>query len=447
MRYLFGTDGLRGLANEYPLIPEAITQIARAAVRVLRGKPGDSFIIGKDTRRSCDMLEAAVTAGVCAAGLVAVRAGVLPTPGVARLGVELGCIGGAMISASHNRAPDNGVKFFDWNGYKLLDRAEEEIEKAALTPWDGPVHTGTQTGIATDIPDATRRYVDSLKACARPGGYPGLRVVVDCANGAAYRAAPLLFGELGTEVVALYAQPDGLNINLGCGVEHVQEVAREVVARGADVGIAVDGDGDRLIMVDEQGHMLDGDQLLAACALYQLERGRLPGNAVVGTEMTNSGLDIALAAAGAQVVRTRVGDRYVVEEMVKQGLKIGGEQSGHLIFLNHGTTADALLSAIMVLNVLAARGGRLSQFQTIMTRLPQVLINIPVVDKPEFWEIESIRNAIQIAQRRLEGCGRISVRYSGTENLARVMVESTDEGLSQQCADLVANAFRVVIGA
>ena len=447
MRYLFGTDGLRGLANLYPLTPETITELCRAATRVLGGQPGDRIVVGKDTRTSSDMLECAVAAGICSSGVSVLLAGVLPTPAVANLVVKNGAIGGVMISASHNPAPDNGIKFFNSEGYKLTDEQEERIERVALTKVDGPSHLGPNVGRVFPCPNALETYVETLcSACTSAKKLSGLRIAVDCANGAAFQAAPAVFRALGAEILVINDCPDGENINLNCGALSPAQLQEAVRDFQAGAGIALDGDADRLTLVDEQGNVMDGDQILGACALDFKERGLLANDSVVGTEMTNTGAETALRQHGISLVRARVGDRYVSEEMARIGTNLGGEQSGHIIFLDYSTTADALLTAVVVLDIVARRGQPLSAFTRLMQHYPQVLINVPITDKPEFWEIVPIRDAIRTAQAALNGTGRISVRYSGTENLARIMAEAASEEVARDHAERVARAFGRTIG-
>lgn len=447
MRYLFGTDGLRGLVNQYPLTPETVTELCRAATKILGGRPGDAIVVGKDTRSSSDMLECAVAAGICSSGVSVLLAGVLPTPAVANLVVSCGAIGGVMISASHNPACDNGIKFFDQRGFKLSDEQEERIERIALTKSNGPTHLGLNVGRVLPCPNALETYLETLaSACANPRKLSGMRIAVDCANGAASEAAPAALRALGADVLLLNHQPNGENINLDCGALRPEHLRRTVVDSRVDVGLALDGDADRLTVVDEKGDLLDGDQLLTACALDLKERGRLAMDQVVGTEMTNTGVEITLSRSGIGLARARVGDRYVGEEMVRLGANLGGEQSGHLIFLDYSTTADALLTAVLVLDIAVRRGLPVSALGGLMQRFPQVLINVPVSDKPEFWEIVPIRDAIREAQAALNGNGRVSVRYSGTENLARIMAEASSEQVARQHAERVAQAFQQAVG-
>lgn len=447
MRYLFGTDGLRGLANQYPLTPETVTELCRAATKILGGQAGDTIVVGKDTRSSGDMLECAVAAGICSSGVSVILAGVLPTPAVANLVARTASIGGVMISASHNPASDNGIKFFNHAGLKLTDEQEERIERIALTKSNGPTHLGLNVGRALPCPNPLETYLETLiSACTSPSRLSGLRIAIDCANGAAFRAAPALFRALGAETLVLNDHPDGENINLNCGALRPDQLRQCVRDFGAHAGVALDGDGDRLTVVDEKGDLLDGDQLLTACALDFKQRGRLAKDQVVGTEMTNTGVEAALGPLGITLVRARVGDRYVGKEMVRIGTNLGGEQSGHIIFLDYSTTADALLSAVLVLDIAVRRGESLSVLGGLMRRFPQVLINVPVADKPEFWEIVPIRDAIRDAQTALNGKGRVSVRYSGTENLARIMAEASSDELARHCAERVAQAFHQTIG-
>jgi len=447
MRYLFGTDGLRGLANQYPLIPETVTEVCRAATKILGSHPADTMVVGKDTRSSGDMLECAVAAGICSSGVSVLLAGVLPTPAVANLVARTGSIGGVMISASHNPASDNGIKFFDHHGFKLTDEQEERIERIALTRSNGTTHHGLNLGRVSPCFDALDTYLRTLaSASANPAKLAGLRVAIDCANGAASQAAPALFRGLGAEVFIINDQPDGENINFNCGALQPGGLQKVVKEFEADAGLALDGDADRITLVDEKGTTVDGDQILTCCAVDLKKAGRLARDQIVGTEMTNTGLEIALKPYGVSLLRARVGDRYVGEEMTRIGANLGGEQSGHIIFRDYSTTADALLTAVLVLDLSARCGQPLSVLGGMMQRFPQVLINVPVTDKPEFWEIAPIRDAIRDAQKALDGSGRISVRYSGTENLARIMAESSSEQAARHYAESVAETFHNTIG-
>ncbi len=436
MGRLFGTDGIRGVANE-TLTPELAFEVARAAARVL-APDGGAFLVGRDTRLSGPMLEGAVVAGLCSAGVAVVRGGILPTAAVAYLTAALGYTAGVVISASHNPIEDNGIKFFDGTGVKLADELEERIEQALGEA--GPRPTGTRVGGAKDLVDAEERYLRHLVACARP--VSGLRVVVDCAFGAAYRLAPLLWDLLGAQVVALHDEPDGARINVGCGSTHPEVLQAAVRAYGADIGFAHDGDADRVIAVDERGELVDGDLILVACARYLAQRGELDPRVVVATVMTNLGVERALLREGIRLVRSPVGDRYVLERMREVGAVLGGEQSGHIIFRKLATTGDGLLTAIQLVNAMGAAGLRLSELVSDVERLPQVLLNVRVADRHAVLADEKVERAITWAAEAVKGVGRILVRPSGTEPLIRIMVEHEDPERAQQLARELADLIR-----
>jgi phosphoglucosamine mutase len=422
---LFGTDGVRGLANA-GLTPELALALASAAARVRGARRA---VVGMDPRRSSGMLEAAVVAGLASAGCDVVRVGVLPTPGVAFLTGALGADLGVMLSASHNAAPDNGVKLFDGSGHKLPDDVEDAIEAALAPPADRP--TGAGVGAVSSEPQAGAAYVDQLAATASP--LDGLTVVVDCANGAASTVAPGVLRLCGAEVVAIHDRPDGLNINDGCGSTHPESLVAAVRAHGADAGVAHDGDADRCLMVTAAGDLVDGDALLAILATDRKPR------AVVATVMANLGFTRAMASYGIGVVETAVGDRYVLEALRANGLDLGGEQSGHIVMTEYATTGDGVLTAVQVLSVMARTGRTLADLAAVMTRLPQVLLNVPVADKQA--ALAAGRDAVEAAEHELGEDGRVLVRPSGTEPLVRVMVEATDEATARATAERIAAAI------
>ena len=427
MGRLFGTDGVRGLANA-DLTPELALTLAASAARVLGARLA---VVGRDTRASGELLDAAVVAGLASAGCSAIRVGVLPTPGVAFLVRHLGADLGVMLSASHNPMPDNGVKLFDAGGYKLPDGVEDEIEATLAASWDRP--TGAGVGRVSDEPGGVAAYVDHLVASA--DRLDGLTVVVDCANGAASTVAPAALAALGATVVAIHAEPDGLNINEACGSTHPESLVDAVRAHGADVGIAHDGDADRCLAVTAAGELVDGDQLLALLAVDR----QVP--AVVATVMANLGFKRAMAAHGIEVVETAVGDRYVLEAMRARGLTLGGEQSGHVILADHATTGDGVLTAVQVLSVMARTGRSLADLVAVMERLPQVLLNVRVPDKAA--ALAAAAPAVAEAEAELGEDGRVLVRPSGTEALVRVMVEATSEDRARAVAERIA----AVVGA
>ncbi|MEW5952160.1 MAG: phosphoglucosamine mutase [Bacillota bacterium] len=442
MAVLFGTDGVRGVANK-DLTPETALRLGRAGGAVLsKSKAGSRVIIGKDTRKSCDMLEAALAAGLCSAGVDVLLAGVLPTPGVACLIKELGAAGGVVISASHNSFEDNGIKFFGPGGYKLTDGLELEIEQLALGNLDTiPAPTGGGVGRIADLPDAVDRYVGFLKNTVQVD-FSGLKVVLDCANGAASGVAPGALAELGAEVIAINNRPDGVNINLNCGSTCLDMVQAAVREHRADLGLAHDGDADRVLAVDAAGRIVDGDQIMVICARYLKELGRLAGNTIVVTVMSNLGLHLAMRESGIKVLETKVGDRYVLEEMLRSGARFGGEQSGHILFLDHATTGDGLLTALQLLAAVKEKNKPLGELAAQMEKLPQLLVNVKVNNKQEVMASNELAEAIAAAERCLAGSGRILVRPSGTEPLVRVMGEGRDAGELRAVVDELVDLVR-----
>lgn len=437
----FGTDGLRGVAND-DLTPEVALAVGRAAAQVLgTGRP---YLIGRDTRLSGPMLEAGLVAGLLSAGAVVLRAGIVPTPAVAYLGPSYRAAAGIVISASHNPVEDNGIKVFGGDGFKLPDATEAAIERLLDAAPDGARPTGVSVGREVEARDAEDRYLAHLVALAPP--LRGLRVVVDCAFGAAYRVAPRLWRELGAEVIALNAEPDGGRINVECGSTHPSVLQRAVREHRADLGFSHDGDADRVIAADEHGRVVDGDAIMGICALALDREARLPGRAVVATVMSNVGLEIALRRAGIALERTRVGDRYVLERMREVGAALGGEQSGHVIFLDHATTGDGLVTALMLARVMVASARPLSELAEPFERYPQVLLNVRVGDRARFGGDGEIARAVESAASRLRGRGRVVVRPSGTEPLIRVMVECESEEEATSVAGELVEVIRRRIG-
>jgi len=394
------------------------------------------------------MLETAMASGICSMGVDVLLVGPMPTPGIAFLTRSLRADAGAVISASHNPFQDNGIKFFSRRGFKLPDEVELKIEQLVLArDIDHLRPTAHEVGKAFRVDDALGRYNVFVKnTFPKHLTLDRLKVVVDCANGAAYKVAPEVLEELGADVTAIGAKPDGQNINLDCGSTHPEAVSAAVREKGADVGISLDGDGDRAILVDEKGNIVDGDAILAMAARELLAKKRLRRNTVVATEMSNLGLDVALEELGGRVVRTPVGDRYVVEEMLRGGFCLGGEQSGHIVFLDHTTTGDGLITALAVLAIMVRKRRPLSELSAVMTRFPQLLVNVPVHSKPDLSRLRSVQEAIGAAESALEGRGRVVVRYSGTEMLARVMIEGQEEKQVRSLADDIAGAIRREIG-
>lgn len=436
MGRLFGTDGIRGVANE-TLTPELALEVGRAAARTLT-PGGGTFVIGRDTRLSGPMLEGALVAGLCASGAQVVRGGILPTAAVAYLVRALGADAGVVLSASHNPIEDNGIKFFDREGFKLPDAVEERIEGALGA--EGPRPTGRAVGRVQELVDAEERYLRHLVAHALPAR--GLRIVVDCAFGAAYRVAPALWDLLGADVIALHDEPDGERINVECGSTHPEVLQEAVRAHRADLGVAHDGDADRVIAVDERGSVVDGDLMLVVCARHLARLGILDPPVVVATLMTNLGVERALQRDGIRVERAPVGDRYVLERMLQIGAVLGGEQSGHVIFRHLATTGDGLLTAIQLLNAMLRSGRRLSDLVADVARYPQVLLNVRVPNPRAAVEDDAVRDAVRAASQRLGSEGRILVRPSGTEPVVRVMVEHEDGALAQEISHQIADLIR-----
>jgi phosphoglucosamine mutase len=443
MKRLFGTDGVRGLANG-ELTAELALDLSVAAARVLadRGEfegHRPVAVVGRDTRISGQFLEAAVVAGLASAGVDVLLLGVLPTPGVAYLTETLGADLGVMLSASHNAMPDNGIKFLARGGHKLDDTVEIAIEARLHEPWERPV--GGSVGRVTPYPTAVDEYAAHL---VRSIDHPlvGLTVVLDCAEGAAYDAGPRALADAGATVIALHAEPDGLNINEGCGSTHLEPLRRAVVEHGADVGFALDGDADRCLAVDHEGNVVDGDQILAVLALGFLETGHLAKDTVVATVMSNLGFVQAMKANGVGVRQTKVGDRYVLEAMRVSGYSLGGEQSGHVIMSEHATTGDGVLTALHLLERMATTGQSLQSLAAVMTRLPQVLVNVPDVDKSRADDDAVLAAAVAEEEAALGDTGRILLRPSGTEPLVRVMVEATTADEARSIAERLATVVR-----
>jgi phosphoglucosamine mutase len=443
MARLFGTDGVRGRANA-DLTPELAMAVAAAAARVLgeadRSHP-PAAVVGRDPRASGEMLDAAVVAGLTSAGARVLRVGVLPTPAVAMLTGALGADLGVMISASHNPMPDNGIKLFAAGGHKLPDHLEDGIEAAIRdgAAWGRP--TGAGIGRVTELVDGADRYLTHLSSSA-PHRLDGLRVVVDCANGAASAVAPEVYRRGGAEVTAIHAAPDGININDGCGSTHLDPLVAAVTSSGADLGIGLDGDADRLLAVDAQGAVVDGDQIMAVLALAMREAQALAKDTLVATVMSNQGLRLAMAEAGIDLVETKVGDRYVLEELRASGFSLGGEQSGHVIMPAYATTGDGILTGLHLMARMAATGRPLADLASVMTRLPQVLVNVPVADRLAVSTMPAVVAAVAAANRTLGRAGRVLLRPSGTEPLVRVMVEGPTEAVARTTADQLAAVVR-----
>ncbi len=450
MRQLFGTDGVRGVANIYPMTTEIAMQIGRAIAFIVKTKTkGHHIVIGKDTRLSGYMLENALAAGVCSMGVDVQLLGPLPTPGIAFITTSMRADAGVVISASHNPFQDNGIKIFSRDGFKLPDEVELDIEDlifsqkmAALRP------VADEVGRATRIDDAKGRYIVFLKNTF-PAKYTldDFHIVLDCAHGATYKVAPFVFSELGARVTRIGVEPDGKNINRDCGALHPEVMAAKVKQLGADIGLALDGDGDRLIVCDEKGEIVDGDHIMAICAADLLSRRKLKKKTLVTTVMSNIGLEKAMAAMGGKLIRTQVGDRYVVETMRAKGYNFGGEQSGHLVFLDHNTTGDGILAGLQLLSIMIKKKKPLSELAAVMTSYPQVLENVRMSSKIAPEDIPGFQDALQEAEKQLAKKGRILVRPSGTEPVIRVMVEGEDKkeitAIALELCDVIRRADRI----
>jgi phosphoglucosamine mutase len=444
VRELFGTDGIRGTANTHPMTPEVALQLGKVIARHFRNGKKPKVVIGKDTRLSGYLFENALTAGLVSAGATVYLVGPMPTPAVAHITRSFAADAGIMITASHNPAAHNGIKIFNSEGFKLPDDEEELIEKEILENIEtrGIDTSEEQIGKAIRIDDARGRYIEFAKSSIRSKSLKGLKILLDCANGAAYHITPVIFKELGAEVITLNNQPDGLNINKECGATYPEVIAAGVKEHQCDVGIALDGDADRLIMVDEEGKEVNGDHLLAIIALEMKKEGKLKGNAIVGTQYTNMGLDEAMATAGIEVIRVSNGDRYILEELRKKKLNLGGEQSGHIIIFDHATTGDGTIAALHILKMLTTTGKKLSELATCMQSWPQETRSITVTEKRPLESLARVAGAITDAERHLGDDGRLLVRYSGTEQKARIMVEAKDSSLIPQLIAKIEEAFR-----
>ncbi|MGD7652670.1 MAG: phosphoglucosamine mutase [Verrucomicrobiales bacterium] len=428
-RKLFGTDGIRGRVNEYPITPEVALSMGRAVARVLRtsGKMRNRVLIGKDTRVSGYMLETALTSGLVSMGMDVLLVGPLPTPAVAHLTKSMGAAAGVMITASHNPFQDNGLKVFGPDGYKLNDELEDLIERHILgEESEGKPLPPERIGKAWRIDDARGRYIEYAKHTADNIPLHGLKVVVDCGNGAAYSIAPLIFRELGAEVVVTADQPDGMNINEGCGALHPERASELVLEHNADLGVSLDGDADRVIFTDANGELVGGDRVLGMCAVGLKEQGRLMGDTLVTTVMSNLGLTETLKGHGIAVEQVAVGDRHVIERIREKGYSFGGENSGHLIFADHATTGDGILSALLVLRMMREKGATLAQLSSGFREYPSVLSNMPVAAKPRLETLEKLQALMKEADAAFGDIGRHLIRYSGTEKKIRVLVEHKD---------------------
>lgn len=441
MGKLFGTDGVRGIANT-ELTGRLAYELGRAGAYVLTKETSHTpkILVGMDTRISGDMLEAALTAGICSVGAHAVLAGIVPTPAVAYLVRKYKLDAGIVISASHNPVEYNGIKFFNSEGYKLRDELENMIEEIVLSDRDHlPKPTGEFIGTKSVAEEALDDYIDFLTASGKVK-FNGIKVAIDCANGASYKAAPIALLNLGADLCIIHNEPNGNNINLNCGSTHIDSLKKLVVENGADIGFAFDGDADRCLAVDENGELIDGDKILAICGLYLKENGKLSGDTVVGTVMSNMGLSVMGKKYGINIEQANVGDRYVIEKMLEGGYCLGGEQSGHIIFHEYNTTGDGIITAIQMLTVLKVKGVKASELANVMDVYPQVLVNAKIKNeyKNTYMDNEEVSTAVHSLEKKFEGDGRVLIRPSGTEPLVRVMIEGTDIEQMQRDAEELA---------
>lgn len=447
MGKLFGTDGIRGIANK-ELTPELAYNVGRAGAYILTNGKKGKIVVGKDTRTSGDMLEAALTAGICSMGLDVIQVGIIPTPAVAYLTRKYNALAGVVISASHNPGEYNGIKFFNFEGLKLPDNVEEEIEDIILNKKeieDRPIKENI--GRVYIEENGAKDYKEYLKSTIDVD-LSGYKIAMDCGHGALYKIGPEIIRELNGEVVVVNTNPNGMNINDKCGSTNAQIIQNLVRDEKADIGLSFDGDADRIIAVDEKGEIVDGDHILAICGTYLKEQGRLKNNTIVGTVMTNMGLDVYLRENGMEIVKTAVGDRYVLEEMLNNGYVLGGEQSGHIIFLDYNTTGDGLATALHLLEVMRAKDQPLSKLNSLMTNYPQVLINAKVKDefKNKYMEVKEIKEEIEKIEKMFHGEGRVVIRPSGTEPLVRVMIEGKDQDNITKIAQGLVNLIEDKIG-
>ena len=443
MKKLFGTDGIRGVANREPMTAEMAFQIGRAGAYLFKDEANPVILIGKDTRISGDMIEAALIAGICSAGVDILRVGIAPTPVVAYLTRAYHANCGIVISASHNPFDHNGIKYIRGDGFKFSDSEEEEIERIyfenhSKDEWP----TKENIGRVKELAGAIERYIDYIKNTLLPKfNLKRYKIVLDCANGASFTIAPRVFTELGAEIITINDKPNGININFNCGSVHPASLRKEVLRQKADLGFSYDGDADRVIAVDEKGNIVDGDQIMAICALNLIKKGQLPNKTVVTTLMSNIGFDKIIEKSGGKVVRTNVGDRYVLEMMNEIKATLGGEQSGHIIFSQYSTTGDGLLTSLQLMKVLREEGKPLSNLASVMEKYPQIILNYEVKDKERFFKNVCINNFIKEIEGELNGKGRIFVRASGTEQLIRILLEGEDKNKLEK----ISQDFREVI--
>lgn len=447
-RKLFGTDGIRGKANVYPMVSDIAMKVGKALASVVQNEGGKAIVIGKDTRLSGYMLETALVSGIVSMGVDVYLAGPIPTPAVAHLTRSMNAEAGIMITASHNPATDNGIKIFDANGFKLADEKEAEIERLMFSEEiDKMMVCGTKIGKAFRVNEANGRYIEFAKSTVQDMRFRGMKIVLDCANGAAYDVAPKVFEELGAEVIVLNNEPDGLNINLDCGAVHPENTAKEVVKYGADLGITLDGDADRLIVCDEEGEVLDGDYILSFCAHQMLKENRLRNNTLVITDYSNMGVDEGLKKLSGKVVRTGNGDRYVIEAMRAGDFNLGGEASGHMIFSDYVPTGDGVISGLQFLKLIKNAGIKVSGIRKTLKKNPQILDSFTVTEKKDFNSMPAVAAKIEEVEEKLKGQGRMLLRYSGTENKCRIMIEGKEKESTEALVADLATCIKAEIGA
>jgi phosphoglucosamine mutase len=446
MRRLFGTDGIRGKANEYPMTPELMLSLGKAIALYFSKKNNPpKIVIGKDTRVSGYMIETAITSGMVSMGATVLLIGPMPTPAISHLTRSFNADAGIMISASHNPAEDNGIKIFDSKGYKLSDDEEHEIEDIIFSEKIVGKES-SNIGKAYRVDDAKGRYIEFAKSSIKDFSLSGIKIVVDCANGAAYSVAPKIFSELGASVIAINNQPNGYNINLNCGATNIEKLSKIVVTEKADIGIALDGDADRVVVVDSHGKEINGDNLIARLAIELKSKGKLSKDTVVTTVMSNSSFENFLNKNGISVVRTKVGDRYVIDEMRKGGFNFGGEQSGHIIFGDYSTTGDGIITSLQLLRLMKSSGKSVSSLLQIFKHYPQVLHNVEVKEKKPIEQLEKTSKILSVVEKALKDKGRVLIRYSGTENICRIMVEGKNLRQVKLFAARLAKAVKEEIG-
>ncbi len=451
MYKLFGTDGIRGLANVEPLTADIVYKLGKYTAILFEKNKSDKrtrIIIGKDTRISCDMLENALTAGLCSYGADVIKTGIIPTPAIAYLTKKYNMDAGIMISASHNSYEDNGIKFFSYNGFKLPEEMENELTRMLHeenTKFERPI--GNNVGKVIEAPTAWQDYIEHLKnTIPQDIDFSNIKVVLDCANGATSSIAPQIFAELGIKAEIRHNNPDGTNINLNCGSIFAYSLSEDVIKEKATIGICFDGDGDRVIALDEKGNMIDGDFIMAICSKYLFHAKNNLQKILITTVMSNLGLEKFTEESGIKMIRTNVGDKYVLEEMITQGAVLGGEQSGHIIFGEHTTTGDGLITALQLISIMVKENKNLSDLAKIMKKYPQILVNVRVKEKKDFYDMPKIRKAIEEIEKKIANEGRLLIRYSGTEPLARIMMEGLDEKKITKMANRLAEVIKSDLG-